>query len=307
VLTTTPAAKTSGRGWAYTGLILGGLGSIAANVAHSFIPPADAPADWSPEPGAVISAMIWPVFLFIAIEILARTPWPIGLSWNLLRWVGLPPVALVAAFVSYRHLSGLLYHYAEENLVVWFGPLAVDGVMLLGTSSLLATGKRHRPVTPVSAPTPATVAPAPSPTDTAPATVRPAAAPKTPATKRSPAKKTAAPRKRTTPKKTTPTTATPPTPTIEAPPPAPVAEPAPAPAPVAAPTPVPTAVADLLPGARIFARAHHDAHGERINAGQLAVRMQVPTPVAKDVLGVLYPEPTTNTGPHNGTPIGATK
>ena len=29
----------SGRGWARTGLVLGGLVSIAANVAHSFIPP----------------------------------------------------------------------------------------------------------------------------------------------------------------------------------------------------------------------------------------------------------------------------
>jgi hypothetical protein len=178
--------------------------------------------------------------------------------------------------------------------------------MLLGTSSLLATGKRHRPVIPVSAPTPATVAPAPSPFDTAPATVRPAAASKTPATKRAPAKKPAAPRKRTPAKKATPTPATQPTPTVETSIDV-VAEPAPAPVPVAARTPAPPAVADLLPGARIFARAHHDAHGERINAGQLAVRLQVPTPVAKDVLGVLYPEPTTNTGLHNGTPIGATK
>jgi hypothetical protein len=303
----TPATKTSGRGWAYTGLLIGGLGSIAANIAHSFIPPTGAPADWSPEPGAVISAMIWPVFLFIAIEILARTPWPIGLSWNLLRWVGLPPVALVAAFVSYRHLSGLLDHYAEETLVVWFGPLAVDGVMLLGTSSLLATGKRHRPVTPVSAPTPATVAPAPSPFDTAPATVRPAAAPHDTGHHTNHRDDDRRVAEANPAKTTTPVTAVRPTPTAESPTPPPVAEPAPAPVPVPVRTPAPPAVVDLLPGARIFARAHHDAHGERINANQLAVRLQVPTPIAKDVLGVLYPEPTTNTGPHNGTPIGATK
>ena len=61
---------------------------------------------------------------------------------EMLRWVGLPPVALVAAFVSYRHLSGLLDHYNEETLVVWFGPLAVDGLMLMATSALLATGNR---------------------------------------------------------------------------------------------------------------------------------------------------------------------
>lgn len=111
-------------------------------------------------------------------------------------------------------------------------------------------------------------------------------------------KKTAAARKRTSPKKTTPATATKPNPTGETA--APVAEPTPAP--VAAPASAAPAVADLLPGARIFARAHQEAHGERINANQLAVRLQVPTPVAKDVLTLLYPQPTSNDGPHNGTP-----
>ena len=37
--------KQPGRGWAYTGAILGGLVSIAANVAHSFLPPAHACPD----------------------------------------------------------------------------------------------------------------------------------------------------------------------------------------------------------------------------------------------------------------------
>lgn len=130
------AKMAKGRGWAYIGTGLGGLVSVAANVAHSFIHP-------NPEPGAVVSAIVWPVFLFIAIEILARTAWPTGWSWNLLKWIGLPPVALVAAFVSYRHLSGLLDYYGEEDLVVWFGPLAVDGLMLMATSALIATGDRH--------------------------------------------------------------------------------------------------------------------------------------------------------------------
>ncbi len=40
----------TGRAWAYTGATLGGAVSIAANVAHPFIPPADAAADWTPEP-----------------------------------------------------------------------------------------------------------------------------------------------------------------------------------------------------------------------------------------------------------------
>jgi hypothetical protein len=133
----------SGRGWAYTGAILGGLVSVAANVAHSFIPPHGAPAGWHPEPGAVVGAIVWPVFLFIAVEILARVAWPSGHTWRLIRWGGLLPVALVAAFVSYRHLSGLLAHYGEEPLVQHLGPLAVDGLMVMATGALIATGTHH--------------------------------------------------------------------------------------------------------------------------------------------------------------------
>src|SRR3954468_18774022 len=130
-----------GRGWAYTGAILGGSVSIAANVAHSFLPPQGAPVNWAPEPGAVVGAIVWPVFLFVAVEILARTAWPRGWSWHLLRWAGLLPVAGVAAFVSYRHLSGLLAHYGEEPIVYFIGPLAVDGLMIMATGALLAGGR----------------------------------------------------------------------------------------------------------------------------------------------------------------------
>ena len=132
-----------GRGWAYIGVGLGGLVSIAANVAHSFIPPGAAPTGWAPEPGAVVGAIVWPVFLFIAVEILARVAWPHGRIWQAVRWAGLLPVAVVAALVSYRHLSGLLAHYGEEGLVVRLGPIAVDGLMVMAAGALLATG-RHR-------------------------------------------------------------------------------------------------------------------------------------------------------------------
>src|SRR3712207_8822817 len=46
--------------------------------------------------------------------------------WTLLRFVGLLPVASVAAFVSYQHLAGLLAHYGEDPLTATLGPLAVD-------------------------------------------------------------------------------------------------------------------------------------------------------------------------------------
>lgn len=134
--------SVSGRGWAYIGAALGGTVSIAANVAHSYVPPVDAPAAWSPQTGAVVGAVFWPVALFVATEILARVVWPSGRAWSFLRFAGLLPVALVAALVSYKHLAGLLHFYGEDPVTAHLGPLAVDGLMVMATGALLATARR---------------------------------------------------------------------------------------------------------------------------------------------------------------------
>ncbi|GAB1695040.1 DUF2637 domain-containing protein [Krasilnikovia sp. M28-CT-15] len=155
----------SGRAWAYVGAILGGIVSIAANVAHSYVPPPGAPGGWSPQGGAVVGAIFWPVALFVAVEILARTAWPTGRRWSLLRFGGLVPVAGVAAFVSYKHLSGLLAFYGEDGWTATLGPLAVDGLMVMATGALLATA---RWVT-VTEPVPSTVPAAATVTATNPA------------------------------------------------------------------------------------------------------------------------------------------
>lgn len=146
------AMSTPGRGWAYTGTFLGGAVSVAANVAHSFVPPAGAPFGWSPQLGAVVGAVFWPVALFVAVEIFARTPWERHVRWLALRWLGLLPVALVAAVVSYRHLSGLLVFYREDALTATIGPLAVDGLMVMATGALIATAARRGTATPDAAP-----------------------------------------------------------------------------------------------------------------------------------------------------------
>ncbi|MGW3811172.1 hypothetical protein [Micromonospora sp. NPDC005113] len=286
--------------WAYLGLVLGGLVSVAANIAHSFIAPKGAPQNWNPEPGAVVSAIVWPLFLFIAIEILARTPWPSGWGWDVLRWVGMPPVALVAAFVSYQHLSGLLRHYDEGTLVIWFGPVAVDGLMLMATAALLAAKHTNpRPINPVPAPAPATLAEASSPDITASPTVRPAAA--TPATNPTPEITAPVHEPITLPTSgedtDTPTTVEPTPDTTEK-------DPTPAPAAPAVVTAGPAPA--LLSGARIVASAHEKAHGEPITPGQLAVRLRLPTHTAADILTALNTQPTINDKAHNGTAVGAT-
>lgn len=132
----------SGRVWAYIGVLLGGAVSIAANVAHSYVPPAGAAADWQPHAGAVGGAVFWPLGLFVALEVFARVAWPKGWQWVAVRFGGLLPVALLAAFVSYRHLSGLLVYYGEDRLTSLAGPAAIDGLMVISTAALIATGKR---------------------------------------------------------------------------------------------------------------------------------------------------------------------
>ena len=161
-----PATTGQGRGWAYAGALLGGVVSVAANVAHSYVPPAGADTRWTPEVGAVIGAVFWPLALFVAVEILTRIAWPAGGRWVWLRFVGLLPVALVAAVVSYRHLSGLLTFYGEDALTATVGPLAVDGLMVMATGALLATARTHTATEAVKAEDTTTA----TTTDTTPAT-----------------------------------------------------------------------------------------------------------------------------------------
>lgn len=156
----------SGRRWAYLGALLGGVVSVLANVAHSYVPPAAAAPGWRPPVGAVVGAVFWPLALFVAIEVLARVVWPAGRRWVLLRFGGLLPVALVAAVVSYRHLSGLLAWYGEDRLTVTIGPLAVDGLMVVATAALVATSRPRTAevpavVVPPAAPVPVLVEPGP--------------------------------------------------------------------------------------------------------------------------------------------------
>jgi hypothetical protein len=172
----------SGRRWAYTGAFLGGIVSIAANVAHSYVPPADSAGSWHPPTGAVVGAIFWPVALFVAIEILARIAWPTGKRWAALKFAGLLPVAVVAAVVSYRHLSGLLHFYREDALTAAIGPLAVDGLMVMATGALIATGARRRAIPAAESaevPAPAEVNVTPEP-EVAPAESEPVATEPTP-------------------------------------------------------------------------------------------------------------------------------
>jgi hypothetical protein len=152
--------------WPHLALVLGGSGSVAANVAHAYV-------HGSPAVGAVVASVLWPVMVVVAVELLISTPWPAGWTWAVTRFVGVGLVGVVAAVVSYRHMSGLLTAYGEDHVVSGLGPVAVDGLMVMATASLVAVrrvrvdqGRRHlinttdQPLDPRPADTPDPSAPA---------------------------------------------------------------------------------------------------------------------------------------------------
>lgn len=124
-----------GRFIAYVTMIAMLVLSIAGNIAHTF--------HLNPNPGGreLVYAIMWPVMVWLGVEMFVRVPWRDVLTHKLVRWVGILLVAAIAALVSYRHLRGLLLADGEEWTVYTFGPLAVDGLMLMATLALLLTRK----------------------------------------------------------------------------------------------------------------------------------------------------------------------
>jgi len=117
--------------------------SIAGNVAHT------AHINTDPSARQYVYAIMWPVMVWLGVEMFVRVPWQPGKAAHwLVRWVGITLVAFIAGLVSYRHLRGLLIADGEDSIVYNVGPLAVDGLMLMATLALLLTRKL-----PVDAPT----------------------------------------------------------------------------------------------------------------------------------------------------------
>lgn len=139
-------ALRHGAVWARLGFTLGIAASVAANVAHSFVPPDgwDMTQEWTPRHGAVVGAVFWPLALFVAIEVIARVNWPAGRHWWFARWVGLTAMAACAAVISYQHMYGLLIWFGEGQLSATIGPLVADGLMALCSAALLAIAHNAR-------------------------------------------------------------------------------------------------------------------------------------------------------------------
>jgi hypothetical protein len=113
--------RPGARGWARVGLYGGLLLSLAGNEAHVW-------GHGYPGPGPAVASVIWPALLFVALEIVLH----MGPGFIWAKWVGLGSVAAVSGAVSYWHLSSVLHSWGYGPLS-WFGPLAVDGLMVMST------------------------------------------------------------------------------------------------------------------------------------------------------------------------------
>ncbi len=128
---------------AWSAFGLGIAASVAANVAHA-----------RAAVGPRIAAAFVPLALLLAVECMSRPAWHrAGLWWGLARYGGTGLVALVAAVMSYRHMTALLAGYGEDPLNAAIGPLAVDGLMVVAGFALLAMNHTPATTTP-TAPTP---------------------------------------------------------------------------------------------------------------------------------------------------------
>lgn len=118
-----------------TALLAGIVTSLAGNLQAINLDNA------KPGVGAYVAAMIWPSFLFIAIEVMLHTPWVRGWRDDMTRWAGLLGVAFLSFWISYGHMAHVLASYGYDTVASHVGPLAVDVTMTMAALALNRVGK----------------------------------------------------------------------------------------------------------------------------------------------------------------------
>ena len=133
-----------GRAWARSGLIFGIIASVTGNIANVCLTDSDVSL------GLLVPlAVVWPLGLFIAVEVLVRNR---GVTGWLARTgqATLLTMAIPTAITSFLNLHALMIKAGEPGIAQLTGPLAIDGLMLGCTVMLLAAGHEGG-LTPTSA------------------------------------------------------------------------------------------------------------------------------------------------------------
>ncbi|MDT5028295.1 MAG: hypothetical protein QOE61_4721 [Micromonosporaceae bacterium] len=136
--------------------------SVAANILHA-----------NPNPiSQTISA--WPpLALLLTVELVSRIP-VYRRSLAVVRVFATAAIAGIAAWVSYWHMSAVASQYGERGASGYLLPITVDGLIVVGSVSLVELAGRIRAVedapaaAPMAAAIPAVAAPAIVPAPAAP-------------------------------------------------------------------------------------------------------------------------------------------
>ncbi|MEU6587016.1 DUF2637 domain-containing protein [Nocardia sp. NPDC046763] len=127
-----------GRGVARTGFVFGSLTSVATNVLHTFLPTVHMPAGLTLVIAARIGSAVWPLGLLLSVEVLARVSWRRGRGWSIARFGGAGAVAFGSAVISYSHVRDVLLAWGYGHPAAEFGPLTLDGLMVVCGFALLS-------------------------------------------------------------------------------------------------------------------------------------------------------------------------
>lgn len=134
----TTTEQIRGRAVAQAGFVFGSLTSIAANVLHTYLPTVHMPEGLLLGLAARLGAAIWPIGLLLSIEVLARVSWRRGPAWRIARFGGAGTVAMGSAIISYGHVREVLLAWGYGHPAAEFGPLTLDGLMVVCGFALLS-------------------------------------------------------------------------------------------------------------------------------------------------------------------------
>jgi len=138
--------NNNGHNYARFWLVVALIVSVTANITHAVLAVSDVSL-WLRVPGAVV----WPMFTFAGIEVLVRVYWEKRWTHNLTRTM-LLAASVPAAITSYEHQFTLLGMMGETSVIQFIGPLAIDGLMIGCTMTVLLTRKRPAQETPAENP-----------------------------------------------------------------------------------------------------------------------------------------------------------
>lgn len=122
----------NGSKWARAGLVAGVVASVTGNVANACLTETDVPLALR-----VPMAVIWPAFLFLAVEVLVRNRGARGVLARIGQF-GLLTITVPTAITSFLNLHALMAKASEPGMAQLTGPLAIDGLMLGCTIMMLA-------------------------------------------------------------------------------------------------------------------------------------------------------------------------